>query len=83
MLPMLTNVQEINTICPLSAVSASSESASFDLQFVDSVHAEPVYTEVILYYIILYKRLENLQIFVSMMGGGKRRSQNYLPTTEG
>ena len=56
MLPILTNVQEINTICPLSAVSASSESANFDLQFVDSMHAEPVYTEVLLYYIILYKR---------------------------
>lgn len=80
MLPLSTNVQEINTICPLSAVSTSSESTNFDPQLVDSMHAEPAYTEVI---VILYKRLENLQVFVSLMGGGKRRSQNYLPTAEG
>lgn len=80
MLPLSTNVQETNTICLLSAVSTSSESTSFDLQLVDSMHAEPVYTQVI---VILYKRLENLQVFVSLMGGGKRRSQNYLPAAEG
>lgn len=56
MLPLSTNVQEINTICLLSAVSTSSESTNFDPQLVDSMHAEPVYTEVL---VILYKRLEN------------------------
>lgn len=50
MLPLLTNVQEINKIRLLSAISTSSESNNFDLQLVDSMHAEPVYTEIILYY---------------------------------
>ena len=52
MLPLLTNVQEINKIRLLSAISTSSESNNFDLQLVDSMHAEPVYTEIILYYVI-------------------------------